>query len=153
MFGIIHYGWFVIAGILLNLTPGADTMYIVARSISQGSRAGVVSSFGIAAGTVVHTLLTAFGLSVVLTQSLALLTALKLIGVAYLVYIGVNMLRSKAGPAYEPAQLQPIRLRKIFMQGAITNVTNPKVALFFLAFCRSLSMREPARRCLLLFSG
>lgn len=134
MLGIHHYALFVMTGILLNLTPGTDTLYIIARSVSQGSKAGIYSSLGIAAGTVVHTLLAAFGLSLLLAKSLVLFTVLKLLGVAYLVYLGVTMLRSKTPALLNASSLPPVRMRSIFVQGVITNVTNPKVALFFLAF-------------------
>jgi RhtB (resistance to homoserine/threonine) family protein len=134
MFGIHHYELFVLAGLLLNITPGTDTMYIIARSISQGRKAGLYSSLGIAAGTVVHTLLAALGLSYVLAQSVVLFTVIKMIGVAYLIYLGIGMIRSKASGSLVPTSLQPVSMRRIFLQGMITNVTNPKVALFFLAF-------------------
>lgn len=134
MFGIHNYLLFVISGILLNLTPGTDTMYIISRSISQGKRAGVYSAAGIASGTVVHTLLAAFGLSYILAKSLILFTTVKVIGAAYLVYLGIKMIRSKSTDSPEPTALEHIKTRKILVQGMITNVTNPKVALFFLAF-------------------
>jgi RhtB (resistance to homoserine/threonine) family protein len=135
MFGIHHYFMFIIAGILLNLTPGTDTLYIIARSISQGRKAGIYSSMGIAAGTLVHTLLAALGLSFLLAKSLILFTIIKMVGVVYLVYLGVNMIRSKSSSAsLDPASMQPVNMQKIFFQGMITNVTNPKVGIFFLAF-------------------
>lgn len=134
MWGITNYYVFIVAAILLNITPGADTMYIIGRSVSQGVKAGVYSALGIASGTVVHTLLAAFGLSLILTKSVVLFTVIKLIGVVYLLYLGISMLRSKATDLADTYSAQPISLRKIFLQGMLTNVMNPKVALFFLAF-------------------
>ncbi|MFB6364172.1 LysE family translocator [Paenibacillus elgii] len=135
MFGIHHYFLFVIAGILLIMTPGSDTMYIIARSVAQGRRAGIWSTMGIAAGTLIHTLLAALGLSFLLAKSLLLFTVIKMIGVAYLIYLGITMILSKTSAvAPDSGSLEPMSTRKIFVQGMITNVTNPKVALFFIAF-------------------
>lgn len=134
MFGIHHYALFVLAGILLNLTPGTDTMYIIARSISQGRKAGFYSSLGIAAGTVFHTLLAALGLSFLLAKSLVLFTAIKVLGAAYLIYLGIRMIRSRSGVSTDTASIEPMKMGKIFVQGMITNMTNPKVGLFFLSF-------------------
>ncbi|KPV59644.1 homoserine lactone transporter [Paenibacillus sp. A3] len=135
MFGIHHYFLFVIAGILLIMTPGSDTMYIIARSVAQGRRAGIWSTMGIAAGTLIHTLLAALGLSFLLAKSLLLFTVIKMIGVAYLIYLGITMILSKSSAvASDTGSLEPMSTRKIFVQGMITNVTNPKVALFFIAF-------------------
>jgi threonine/homoserine/homoserine lactone efflux protein len=133
MFGIQNYEVFLVASILLNITPGTDTMYIVSRSISQGRAAGVYSALGISAGVVIHTLLAAFGLSILLMQSVFLFQLVKYAGVIYLVYLGIQMLRSKEqlkGSKEVAVQSN----QKLFLQGLITNVTNPKVALFFLAF-------------------
>nr|WP_239534645.1 LysE family translocator [Priestia taiwanensis] len=121
------------AGILLNLIPGTDTMYILGRSISQGRQAGIYSVFGIITGAFVHTLLVAFGLSMILMKSVVLFNAIKLAGVIYLVYLGVNMLRDKTSIDVK-ASANKVNIRKIYMQGLLTSITNPKVALFFIAF-------------------
>ncbi|SCW68277.1 resistance to homoserine/threonine (RhtB) family protein [Paenibacillus tianmuensis] len=135
MFGIHHYFLFVIAGILLIVTPGSDTMYIIARSVAQGRRAGIWSTMGIAAGTLIHTLLAALGLSFLLAKSLVLFTVIKMIGVAYLIYLGITMIVSKSSAiAPDSGSVELMSTRKIFVQGMITNITNPKVALFFIAF-------------------
>ncbi|RUL48208.1 LysE family translocator [Lysinibacillus antri] len=133
MFGIINFEVFLFAAILLNLTPGTDTMYIVSRSISQGRTAGIFSALGITAGVVVHTLLAAFGLSIILTQSIFLFTLIKIVGAIYLAYLGLKMLITR-NTTNEQQTLPTQSNKKIFLQGMITNVTNPKVALFFLAF-------------------
>jgi len=133
MFGVINFEVFLFTAILLNITPGTDTMYIVSRSISQGRTAGIYSALGISAGIVVHTFLAAFGLSVILMQSAFLFNAIKIAGAIYLAYLGIKMIISKNDQKKEES-LPKQSHKKVFMQGMITNVTNPKVALFFLAF-------------------
>ncbi|HFK1792110.1 TPA: LysE family translocator [Bacillus pacificus] len=133
MYGIINYEVFLLTGILLNLIPGADTMYIVGRSISQGRKAGVYSVFGIITGSLVHTLLVAFGLSIILTKSVVLFNTIKVIGVIYLVYLGIKMILDKTNIAFQ-APSNKLNVRKIYLQGLLTSLTNPKVSLFFIAF-------------------
>ncbi|WP_242315092.1 LysE family translocator [Bacillus cereus group sp. BfR-BA-01355] len=133
MYGIINYEVFLLTGILLNLIPGADTMYIMGRSISQGRKAGVYSVFGIITGSLVHTLLVAFGLSIILTKSVVLFNTIKVIGVIYLVYLGIKMILDKTNIAFK-ASSNKLNIRKIYLQGLLTSLTNPKVSLFFIAF-------------------
>ena len=125
---------FVVSGLLLNLTPGADSLYIATRSVTQGVRAGVAAALGIGAGCYVHILAAALGLSAILAASSIAFTALKLIGSAYLVYVGLSLIRSKSEPFSKVASVPVAPLRVVFAQGFLTNVLNPKVALFFLAF-------------------
>lgn len=135
MFGIENYLGFIIAGIILNLTPGADTIYILTRSISQGRRAGVVSVYGIGTGILVHTLLASFGLSIILAKSATAFMIVKYLGVGYLLFIGIMMLVSKTNKFDSTIRdVEKPDLWKIYRQGVTTNVLNPKVALFFLAF-------------------
>ena len=136
MFGIDNYPGFIMAGILLNIAPGTDTFYIISRSISQGTKAGVVSALGVCSGAVCHTLFAALGLSVILTTSATLFFTVKLIGALYLAYLGFMLLKAPpvAAPQDEQAAHPQNSLRKIYCQGILTNVLNPKVALFFLAF-------------------
>jgi threonine/homoserine/homoserine lactone efflux protein len=134
MLGIHDYWLFVATGLLLNLTPGQDTLYIVGSSMAHGRRVGVASAMGISVGCVVHTLAAAVGLSAVLATSAAAFIAVKLAGAAYLVYLGVRALIAPTG-AFAPRQdsaSAPAGLA--FRRGVLTNVLNPKVALFFLAF-------------------
>lgn len=133
MIGITHFGLFVITALLVNFTPGADTMYIVSRSVSQGKKAGLYSVLGISSGILVHTFLAAVGLSLLLTTSVMLFTAVKLIGAGYLVYLGIRMLMQRSS-SFELAHKKEASYKKIYVQGLITNVTNPKVALFFISF-------------------
>jgi RhtB (resistance to homoserine/threonine) family protein len=137
MLGIHDLALFVISGLLLNITPGPDNLLIIGRSTSQGARAGLLAALGIACGCFVHVFAAAFGLSAILATSATAFTVVKLVGAAYLVYIGVNMLRTRIrGEVQESAVAVPKALswRRIFAQGFLTNVLNPKVALFFLAF-------------------
>ncbi len=134
MFGIHNYWLFIVSGLLLNITPGQDTFYIVGRSVSQGRRAGVLSVLGISTGCLVHTLAAAFGLSAVLAASSEAFMVVKFIGAAYLVYLGFQMILSRASAPKQLATGQPARGWIIYRQGILTNVLNPKVALFFLAF-------------------
>jgi len=136
MIGIINFEAFLLAGILLNLTPGADTMYILGRSISQGKKAGIVSALGISTGGLVHCLFAAFGLSMVLAQSAMAFELIKYLGAIYLIYLGVKSLTSKSKKAFalDGMNVKQEDHKRIYLSGIFTNVLNPKVALFFLAF-------------------
>lgn len=136
MFGITHFGFFVLAVFLLNVTPGPDTAYIVGRSVAQGRGAGLMSALGISAGCCVHALACAFGLTALLAASAAAFTVIKLVGAAYLIYLGVRMIITKqaAAPSDTAAAQAAKPLRQLFMQGFWTNVLNPKVVLFFVSF-------------------
>jgi threonine/homoserine/homoserine lactone efflux protein len=134
MFGIHHFTLFLTTGILLNLMPGPDTAYIIGRSIAQGRRAGIASAFGITLGSLCHTVAAALGLSAFLAASAFAFTAVKLIGGAYLIYLGVRMILSRARELHVPSQFRSRETMAAFRQGMITNLLNPKVALFFLAF-------------------
>ena len=133
MLGIHDYWLFVATGVLLNLTPGQDTLYILGRSIAQGRQTGVASALGISAGGVVHTLAAALGLSAVLATSASAFIALKIAGAVYLVYLGVRMLITRPAPVGATDIAALVDMRTAFRQGVLTNVLNPKVALFFLA--------------------
>ncbi len=133
MVGIQHYETFLLAGILLNLTPGNDTIYILSRTITQGRKAGVMSVLGIATGSLFHTLLAAVGLSVIISQSPLLFNIIKYAGAAYLFYIGIRMIFSRSS-VIKLTQTEDEKYRKIYMQAVVTNVLNPKVALFFISF-------------------
>ncbi|KVC55592.1 LysE family translocator [Burkholderia stagnalis] len=138
MLGITHFGFFLLAVFLLNVTPGPDTAYIIGRSVAQGRGAGLMSALGISAGCCVHALACAFGLTAVLAASATAFTVIKLVGAAYLIYLGVRMLLAKpaagAGAAPAAAAVAAKPLRQLFMQGFWTNVLNPKVVLFFVSF-------------------
>jgi RhtB (resistance to homoserine/threonine) family protein len=134
-----HLLLFIAAGWLLNLTPGPDVLYIVTNSLRSGARAGIVAGLGITAGCFVHIFAAAVGVGALLATSAMAFTVLKWIGAAYLLWIGAKILFSKAPQAttdlVAAAAAQPERrLKAIFMGGFWTNVLNPKVAIFFLAF-------------------
>ena len=134
MLGIHDYWLFVLAGVLLNLTPGQDTFYILGSSIAQGRRVGVASALGICSGCIVHTLAAAAGLSAILATSAAAFVVVKLAGAAYLIYLGIRYLKARATALPTAAAPASRDAWKAFRQGVVTNVLNPKVALFFLAF-------------------
>ena len=142
MFGIENYLGFILAAMLLNLTPGTDSMYIITLSISQGQTAGFYSVLGITSGILVHTLLAALGLSMLLANSPTAFMIVKYIGASYLCYLGFKMLTSKNSNsiANSLSKDKGVTSQKavdgwqIYKQGVLTNVFNPKVALFFLAF-------------------
>lgn len=134
VFGIHDLAMFVIAGLLLNITPGADTLYIVGRSASQGARAGAVAALGIGAGCFVHVSAAALGLSALLSASALGFAIVKYVGAAYLFYLGVTMIFRRARPADPAKALVAEALSRVFWGGFLTNALNPKVALFFLAF-------------------
>ena len=136
MFGIHALALFVVSGLLLNIMPGPDSLLIMTRSATQGWRAGSAAALGIGTGTFVHIVAAALGLSAILATSAAAFTVVKLLGAAYILYLAVAMLLSKRGAdgAARPLALSPLPLRRIYAQGILTNVLNPKVALFFLAF-------------------
>ena len=124
---------FLAAAIALNLTPGADMTYVLARSLGQGREAGLISALGIAAGSAIHTILAAVGLSAVLMHSEAAFTAVKLGGAAYLVWLAFKAIRD-GGAAAAMSERPPAPLGRIFLEATLTNLLNPKVALFVLAF-------------------
>jgi threonine/homoserine/homoserine lactone efflux protein len=135
MLGIHAYPVFLLTGILLNLTPGQDTMFIIGRSLAGGTRAGVAAAFGICVGSIGHTLLAALGLSAILAASPWAFTLVKLAGAIYLVYLGARLLLTKRAHADAVRSGPPAgrAVRSAFAQGILTNLLNPKVALFFLA--------------------
>lgn len=134
MLGTHDLALFVVSGLLLNITPGADSLYIATRSVAQGVRAGVAATLGIALGCHVHIFAAALGLSAVLATSAVAFTVVKFAGAAYLVYVGLSLLRTRPALAQSLGTLAAAPLRTVFAQGFLTNVLNPKVALFFLAF-------------------
>ena len=136
MFGIHDLALFVVSGLLLNIMPGPDSLLIMTRSATQGWRAGSAAALGIGTGTFVHIFAAALGLSAILATSAAAFTVVKLAGAAYILYLAVGMLLSKRGDGGDPTApaVAPLPLRRIYAQGILTNVLNPKVALFFLAF-------------------
>lgn len=135
MFGVTDLWLFIVSGLALNMLPGPDSLYIIGRSAGQGFRAGSVAALGIGTGTFIHIFAAAFGLSAILATSAMAFTLVKIIGCIYLFYIGLTMLYAKGAKDQNmPRENNPVPLSKVFYQGFLTNMLNPKVALFFLAF-------------------
>ncbi|QIE22039.1 LysE family translocator [Caballeronia sp. SBC2] len=142
MLGITGFTLFIVAVMLLSVTPGPDTAYIVGRSVAQGRGAGVVSALGIAVGCIVHTLACAFGLTALLAASVTAFTVVKFAGAIYLIYLGVRLIFTKPAAAKTSnkqsgetrVRAAPKSLQQLFTQGFVTNVLNPKVVLFFVSF-------------------
>lgn len=133
MLGIHHYWLFIAMAIVLVITPGQDTFFILGRSLAGGRAAGIAAALGVTAGSVIHTLLAALGLSALLATSPYAFMAVKFAGAAYLVYIGVRALMSRsAGLPGDVARGHDGRW-PAFRSGVVTNLLNPKVGLFFLA--------------------
>ena len=142
MFGTHDLTLFIVSGLLLNMAPGPDSLLVITRSAAQGWRAGSAASLGICSGTFVHIFGAALGLSAVLATSATAFMVVKLVGAAYLLYVGVGLLWSKP-PGTDKRPTEPgaalthapvPSYRRIYAQGFLTNALNPKVALFFLAF-------------------
>jgi threonine/homoserine/homoserine lactone efflux protein len=134
MLGIHHYWLFIATAILLIITPGQDTFFILGRSLSGGRSAGIAAALGISTGTVVHTILAALGLSALLATSPYAFMAVKFAGAAYLVFIGARALLTRASGLPGDEAVSGVQGRSsAFRQGVLTNLLNPKVALFFLA--------------------
>jgi threonine/homoserine/homoserine lactone efflux protein len=123
---------FLVAALMLNIAPGPDMLYVIGRSVGQGRKAGIVSALGIFVGCWGHIFAAAFGIAALLRSSAVAFNMVRYAGAAYLVYLGVKMLIQRSSLAEH--QLKPESLSAIFRQGVITNLLNPKVALFFLAF-------------------
>jgi threonine/homoserine/homoserine lactone efflux protein len=139
MFGIHSLWLFVLSGLLLNVTPGPDTAYIIGRSVQLGWRGGAAAALGISGGCLFHVSAAAIGLSALLMASSAAFSLVKWGGAAYLCFIGTRMLLSRSAAAMDEAAIGEAApanytLRHVFWQGVLTNALNPKVALFFLAF-------------------
>ena len=156
MLGIQDFWLFILSGLLLNVTPGPDTAYIVGRSVQMGWRGGAAAALGIGTGCLVHVFGAAIGLSALLAASSAAFTLVKWAGAAYLCFMGVKMLLSQApAPRSDEASADgAVSLRQVFWQGALTNALNPKVALFFLAFLpQFVALDSPHRSAAFLLLG
>ncbi len=134
MFDLSNVLIFAAAGIALNLTPGPDMIYCATRAASQGRAAGVLSAVGGGTGGLVHTVAAALGLSALLTYSATAFMIVKYAGVVYLIYIGVQMMLSARQVSAASSLMPKATLWKIYRQGAVTTILNPKVAVFFLSF-------------------
>lgn len=135
MLGIENVWLFVVSGLLLNLIPGPDSLLIAGRAATQGFKAGSAAALGIGSGTLIHIVAAALGLSAVLATSATAFTMVKVLGGAYLIYMAISMLRSSSAAGNTEIMQKPkASLKRIYYQGFITNLFNPKIAVFFLAF-------------------
>ena len=132
---MVEASWllFVVTSLVLIATPGQDMILVMSRSVAQGAAAGVVTAAGVSVGLVGHTLLATLGLGAILRTSEWLFIALKLVGAVYLIYLGVGLLRTKRADLAMGAGA-PRTLGKLFADGALSNLSNPKVAIFYFAF-------------------
>jgi threonine/homoserine/homoserine lactone efflux protein len=128
-----NFAIFFAASWILIITPGPDMLYVITRGISQGRKAGVISAIGITLGILVHTIFAAFGLAMILQTSAAAFIAVKYTGAVYLIYLGMKSFRDKSGLVINRDDAQ-VGIRTVFIQGVLSNILNPKIALFFLAF-------------------
>jgi threonine/homoserine/homoserine lactone efflux protein len=128
------FSLFIAAAVVLNLTPGPDMLYVATRCASQGLRAGIISAFGIFTGCLVHISFAILGLSVILQKSATAFMIVKYVGAAYLIYLGLAALLTKDMHPAGPLPGKRESSRRLYVQSILTNVLNPKVALFFLAF-------------------
>lgn len=157
MFGTHDLLLFVVTALVLNATPGVDMLYTLTRTLQHGWRAGLIAALGIIAGCVVHTMAAALGLAALLAASAWAFTAVKWIGAAYLLWLAWGMLRAAADRDVATSRVSVPsheRLGRIFVQGFLTNVLNPKVALFFLALLpQFIAADAPNKPMAFLFLG
>lgn len=130
--GIINYGTFIVSAIVLNLIPGSDTIFILSKSTLGSKRQGVISVLGISSGILAHTFLAALGLSAILATSTLVFNSIKWLGATYLIYLGITTCLRKEALTTERTELT-VNDWQIYKQGLLTNLLNPKVALFFLS--------------------
>ncbi|MFA8324362.1 LysE family translocator [Burkholderia ubonensis] len=150
---MLHVSWlpFLATSLLIILTPGQDMVLVMSRTLSGGTRTGVVTAAGVSVGLIVHTMLATLGLGALLQASEWLFTVLKLAGALYLLYLGVTLLRSSGELTLSSGGRAPESALRTFAQGALSNVSNPKVALFYLAFLPQFVHADAARPLLSVF--
>jgi threonine/homoserine/homoserine lactone efflux protein len=129
----VQFIFFIVTSLVLIITPGQDMILVMSRSITQGSKAGIVTAAGVCTGLLGHTVLASFGLGAILQASKTLFTIVKIIGSSYLFYLGIKYLLSKQNHI-EIKKLNNISLKRLFFQGAFSNISNPKIAIFFFAY-------------------
>ncbi|EJZ23056.1 LysE family translocator [Rhizobium sp. Pop5] len=133
-YSLAHWLAFLSAAVLLNLSPGPDIAFILGHTMKSGKRAGFSALFGVWSGACLHVLMAALGLSAVLAASAVAFSAVKWIGAVYLVWLGIQALRASGGSGLVKTAGEKMRAAKIYRQGILVSLLNPKVAIFFLAF-------------------
>jgi threonine/homoserine/homoserine lactone efflux protein len=146
--GIHDLALFASAALLVNLTPGPDMLFVAGTSAARGQRDGVFAALGVGLGCMLHIALAALGLSALLAASATAFTVVKWVGAAYLVWVGITMLRAGGSRDVDARTAVPASSMKVFWQGATTNALNPKVALFFLAFLPQFVDADSAHQAL-----
>ena len=141
---------FIITSAVLIITPGQDMILVMSRSISQGRKAGVVTALGASVGLLGHTVLATFGLGALLLASESLFTVVKIVGAMYLFYLGINLLRSDHSKL-STDKLPKITYKKMFFQGMLSNLTNPKIAIFFFSYLPQFIVMDGTKTALQLF--
>ncbi|MNJ87306.1 Leucine efflux protein [compost metagenome] len=134
MYGIENISAFIFAATIVVISPGVDTIMVLTRSISNGKIAGFYSVIGVCLGLMVHTCAATFGLSIILAKSAFIYSLVKYIGAAYLIYLGYKSFTAKTSQDDLPFSAKPIGNRMMFYTAFISDVLNPKIAIFFLAF-------------------
>lgn len=131
-----HISWlpFMVTSLLIIITPGQDMVLVMSRTLNGGTRAGLITAAGVSAGLIVHTVLATLGLGVFLQASEWLFTGLKIFGALYLLYLGVSLLRLSGSLALTSNHGETESGLRTFVQGVVSNISNPKIALFYLAF-------------------
>jgi threonine/homoserine/homoserine lactone efflux protein len=146
-----HWLLFTVASLILIATPGQDMLLVMSRSVAQGPRAGVATAAGVSTGPVGHTVLATLGLGAVLAASELLFAVLKFVGAAYLIYLGVGLLRSRStGIVMNPSRGRS--MRRLFADGALSNLSNPKIAVFYFAFLPQFVAPSASRPPVTIFS-
>ena len=133
-YSLAHWIGFLTAAVLLNISPGPDMAFILGHTMKSGTRAGFSAVFGIWTGACIHVLLAAFGLSAILAASAIAFSTVKWVGAIYLVWLGIQALRSKGEGGFVRAAGETLGWGRIYRQGMLVSLLNPKVAIFFLAF-------------------
>lgn len=141
---------FIVASLVLIVTPGQDMVLVMSRSIAQGAAAGVATAAGVSVGLVGHTILATLGLGAILRTSEWLFLALKLVGAAYLVYLGIQLIRSREHE-FAASSGTPRSLSRLFLDGSVSNISNPKIAVFYFAFLPQFVLSDDAHPTLSVF--
>jgi len=150
---LIEVSWllFILTSLVVIITPGQDMVLVMSRPVAQGSSAGVATAAGVSVGLIGHTVLATLGLGAILRTSEWLFVALKLVGAAYLIYIGIGLLRSKDS-TLQVEGAAPRSTGRLFLDGALSNVSNPKVAVFYFAFLPQFVMPGASHPTLAVFA-
>ena len=133
-YGLAHWAAFLVSALLLNLSPGPDMAYIIAHTAKNGKRAGFAAMFGVWSGAFVHVIFSVLGLSAILATSALAFSIVKWVGAAYLIWLGIQALRSDGAGLFEQSAKKVQSAFSVYRQGILVSILNPKVAIFFLAF-------------------